>query len=148
VTLLDANILIYAAAADAPQHARVMRWLTDLFGGNESIAFTWPTIWAFVRISTDRRIQARARTVEDALSRVRDWLSEPGVKLIDAGPLHLDIFEQLVVDYQASGPLVSDAALAALAIEHGAMLASTDRDFSRFPSLKWVNPLDEVKDQA
>jgi len=64
------------------------------------------------------------------------------VKLVDAGPQHLAILEELVTRCDASGPLVSDAVLAALAIEHGATLASTDRDFSRFPNLRWVNPLD------
>jgi hypothetical protein len=69
-------------------------------------------------------------------------LSQSQVIVIEPGPRHAEILEQLVVDYRISGPLFTDAALAALAIEHGATLASTDRDFSRFPHLRWINPLD------
>jgi uncharacterized protein len=144
VILLDVNVLIYAGDPISPQHGKVANWLQDLSESAESIGFSLPTLWAFVRITTDRRLSSHPRTPTGAFERVREWLSQPYVRVVDPGPRHLEILERLVIDFQAHGPRVSDAVLAALAIEHGATLASTDRDFSRFPSLRWVNPLDEA----
>jgi uncharacterized protein len=141
MTLLDINILIYATDAGAPQQKVVDSWLRDLFLRPGKIGFPWPTVWGFVRVTTDSRLRARARTAESAFERIKDWLGQPEVLVVQPGPRHLEIFERLVVDCQASGPLVSDAVVAALAIEYGATLASTDRDFSRFPNLRWINPL-------
>lgn len=140
--LLDVNILIYAGDPISPQHAKVTGWLQDVSDGPESIGFPLPAIWAFVRITTDRRLSSHPRTPTGAFQRIRGWLDQPRVRVIHPGPHHLEILERLVIDYQAHGPRTSDAVLAALAIEHGATLASTDRDFSRFPNLRWVNPLD------
>lgn len=144
MTILDVNILVYASDERAPEHQVTFAWLNDLFGQSERIGFSWPTIWGYIRITTDRRLGDRYRTPAEAFEQVRDWLIQPEVVAVKPGPRHLEILEFLVTQYQAHGPRVSDAVLAALAIEHGATLASTDRDFSRFPNLKWVNPLDEV----
>jgi uncharacterized protein len=143
VTILDVNVLIYAHDADAPQHAAAKVWLEKLFLSSERVVFPWVVIWGFLRVSTNRHIQARPRTPPGALDRVKDWLKQPNVSFIEPGLKHLDVLEQLVKDYQISGPQMSDAVLAALAIEHGATLASTDRGFRRFTNLRWVNPLDE-----
>lgn len=107
--------MVYAHNADAPQHESARRWVQRLF--------------------------PRPLTAEEALRAVGEWLALPNVRLIDPGPRHLELVEDLVVRGQAGGPLVTDAALAALAIESGATLASTDQDFTRFPGLRWVNPL-------
>ncbi len=141
MTILDANILLYAYNPDAPQHPAARAWLDELFRGVDPIGFSWPAVWAFLRISTNPRVRPHVTAVPDAFQRVRDWLSQPGVVLLHPGPRHIEILERLVIEGQAAGRRLSDAALAALALEHGATLASTDRDFARFPNLRWVNPL-------
>jgi uncharacterized protein len=142
MTILDANILIYAYNEDAPQHRAVAEWLQQLFNSPEMIGFPWTTLWAFLRISTNARAWPKPVSVDDAFAAVHEWLDRPNVAIVHPGPQHPELLERLVREGGASGPLVSDAALAALALENGAALASTDRDFSRFPGLRWVYPLD------
>jgi uncharacterized protein len=144
VTILDVNVLIYAHDADAPQHRAANAWLEKVFRSSERIGFPWTVVWGFLRVSTNRHIQPRPRTPAGALGLIKDWLKQPNVSVVEPGPKHLEVLEQLVEDYQISGPPMSDAVLAALAIEHGATLASTDRGFRRFANLRWVNPLDEA----
>ncbi len=141
MTILDANILLYAYNSDAPQHKAAARWLRELFAGSEPIGLPWVTLWAFVRISTNPRIWPNPKPAAEAMDLVRRWLSEPGVHLVEPGPRHLDLLGELVTGHRAAGALVTDAVLAAIAIEHGAVLASTDLDFRRFPDLRWQNPL-------
>ena len=144
MTIPDVNLLLYAHDAGSPQHAVIKVWLEKLFLGTEQIGFPWVVIWGFVRISTNRHIQGRPRTPEEAFLLVRGWLEEPRVEVVEPGSRHRQILENLVVKHQVSGSSVSDAVLAAVAIEHGATLASTDRGFRRFADLKWVNPLDQL----
>lgn len=141
MTLLDANILIYAYNADAPQHRVIRTWLENLIKGTDSIGLSWQSLWAFLRIATNTRIWPTPKSTEQAFDFVRGWLAQPGVVVVDAGPRHGELLEQLVMKHRAIGPLVSDAVLAAMAIENGAVLASTDQDFSRFAGLRWINPL-------
>jgi toxin-antitoxin system PIN domain toxin len=141
VILLDVNILLYAYD-EASSHHRAMRpWLQELLRGPEEIGIPWLTLWAFVRIATNARIHETPLEPRAACRTLNDLLAWPRVRIIEPGPHHIHILEELVVEGQASGSRVTDAALAALAIEHGATLASTDRDFSRFPNLRWINPL-------
>lgn len=141
MTLLDANILLYAYNADAAEQAPAARWLQDLLTSGESIGLPWVSLWAFLRIATNHRIWPNPLPARSALEVVGEWLSQPAVVAVEPGPRHAEILERLILANGASGTLVSDAALAALAIENGATLASTDQDFRRFPDLKWVNPL-------
>jgi toxin-antitoxin system PIN domain toxin len=141
MTILDANVLLYAYNADAPQQTTAAQWLSNLLESGETIALPWVTIWAFIRISTNSRIQANPLPASEAFAIVAEWLAQPGVVPLQPGPLHTEILEKLVIDYGATGPLITDAVLAALAKEHGALLASTDHDFRRFPDLRWINPL-------
>jgi uncharacterized protein len=141
MTIIDVNILLYAYDLDAPQNVAVAAWLERLFGSPDMIGLPWQAVWAFLRISTDRRTPVHQKTPAEVFQIVRSWLAQPGVVLVQPGPRHFEILERLVVEGQAAGLLVSDAVLAALAIENGATLASTDRDFSRFSGLLWVNPL-------
>lgn len=145
MTLLDANVLIYAYNADAPEHPQMRAWLGDLFADTEPIGIPWLTLWAFVRVATNPRLSPTPRPPADAFRIVNTLLAHPRVRLIDPGPRHAEILERVVVDHRVSGTLLTDAVFAALAIEHGATLASTDRDFSRFPRLRWINPLDPQK---
>ena len=141
MTLLDANILIYAYNADAPEHPQMCQWLSDLFSDNGRIGVSWLVLWAFIRVATNPRLSPAPKPASEAFRIVRTLLAQSQVMVVEPGPRHAEILEQLVVEYRISGPLFTDAALAALAIEHGATLASTDRDFSRFPNLRWINPL-------
>jgi toxin-antitoxin system PIN domain toxin len=141
MTILDVNLLLYAYEADSPQHPAAISWLEQLFAGSDVIGLAWITLWAFVRLSTNPRVWPKPMSATAAFQHIRDWLAVPGVVIVQPGPRHLELLERLVSENRAAGPLVSDAALAALAIENGAVLASTDRDFSRFPDLRWVNPV-------
>ncbi|MBV9264694.1 MAG: type II toxin-antitoxin system VapC family toxin [Acidobacteriaceae bacterium] len=141
MTMIDANLLLYAYNADAPQHSRAVQWLTDLFDSDDIIGLAWTTIWAFVRICTNPRIWDNPLAMKDALGIVTRWLATPDVVIVQPGPRHWDILQQVILENSVSGPLVTDAVLAALAMEHGALLASTDQDFSRFDKLRWTNPL-------
>jgi toxin-antitoxin system PIN domain toxin len=141
MTVIDANVLLYAYNADAPQQPAAQQWLESLLESGDTIALPWVTIWAFIRIGTNSRIYPNPRPAQESFAIVRDWLAQPGVVPLNPGPLHAQILEKLVCDHVAAGPLVTDAVLAALAIEHGATLASTDQDFRRFPDLRWLNPL-------
>lgn len=141
MTILDANILLYAYNADASQHLDTRRWLEQQLATLDPIGIPWVTLWGFLRISTNPRLTRIVLRAEEVFQAVGELLAHPQVIVVEPGPRHAEILEQLVRNAGATGPRVTDAALAALAIEHGATLASTDRDFSRFPNLRWVNPL-------
>ncbi len=139
---LDANLLIYAVNADAPLHLEAKTWVQETFNGHPgSVALNWFSLVAFVRIITNPRIIASPRSVEEALHLVKTWLSLPAVRLIEPGPGHVHHFETICNATNAKGNLVTDAHLAALAIEHDLELASCDTDFAKFPGLRWINPL-------
>ncbi len=141
MTVLDANLLLYAYNADSPKQQAASSWLSELLASGETVAIPWITAWAFVRISTNSRIWSHPRPAGEAFAILAQWLDQPGVVSLNPGPRHRQILSQLVTGYGAIGPLVTDAALAALAIENGAILATTDQGFSRFEGLRWVNPL-------
>jgi uncharacterized protein len=142
MTIIDANLLLYAYNADAPQQPMAAQWLAELLASGEMIALPWVTIWAFIRIGTNSRIWPNPRPAREAFAIVGEWLAQPGVVPLQPGPLHAEILEKLIVDHGATGAMITDAVLAALAMEYGARLASTDQDFRRFPELRWLNPLD------
>ena len=141
MTVLDSNILLYAWSQDDPNHQAIRPWLENLLGSHAWVGLPWITLWTFLRLTTNPRLYPRPLTPTRAFGIVDGWLSLPNTVLVQAGPRHGEILQRLVVEGQATGPLLSDAVLAALTIEQGAILASTDRDFSRFPGLTWVNPL-------
>jgi uncharacterized protein len=139
--LVDANILLYAYDAGASQHPVCRDWLESAFVRQEAIGFAWSTILSFLRLSTDSRVFRAARRWKEAEDIVNSWLDQPAAYLLQAGEEHWAILSRLIRDGQARGPLIMDAHLAALAIEHGATLCTNDRDFTRFPGLKLLNPL-------
>ena len=142
MTLIDANVLLYAYHPRAAQHERCRTWIETEFTRGTTIRIAWPTIVAFLRISTSPRVFERPLTVVEAEAVVSSWLALPSVAPLDRGDRYWNILRELLTRAQVTGPLVSDAALAALAIEHGAMLCTTDRDFARFPGLRTITPLD------
>ena len=139
--LLDANLLIYAYHAESREHAAARAWVESAFSGAEAVGLPWQTILAFLRITTHQRIFERPLSINKAQSIAASWLERPQVHPVEAGANFFDLLSGLLQPAQIRGALVSDAALAALAIEHGATLCTTDRDFARFPGLKWTNPL-------
>ena len=139
--LVDANILLYAVDEASPFHERASRWLTERLNGDQRVAFPWPSLVAFLRISTHERASTRPLTPEQAASFVADWL-EPEVAWIPReGPGHARILTDLITRYQLRGNIISDAHLAALAIEHGLEVCSNDADFARFSEIRWINPV-------
>ena len=141
MTIVDANLLLYAYNADAPQQSAAAQWLEDLLESGEGISLPWVTVWAFIRIATNSRIWSNPLSAQQAFAIIDKWVAQPGVVVLQPGPRHGEILKRLIVEYGVTGPLVTDAVLAALAIENGALLASTDQDFRRFPELRWTNPL-------
>ena len=141
--LVDANLLLYAYDPDAARHAASRRWLEDALSGSGLVRFAWVTLWAFMRISTNPRVFVRPLSTAEPHAIVASWLSEPNAGVLEPGDRHLEILGTLLQNGQAAGGLVMDAALAALAVEHGATLCSADRDFSRFPGLDWHDPIND-----
>jgi uncharacterized protein len=140
VIVLDANILFYSYSTGSPQHEKARTCVEKLFSGIEPIGLSWPTITAFLRISTNPRLPGARPAIEAALE-IEEWLHQPNVRLISPADDHWQVLRRMMFEGQAFGPMVSDAQLAALTIENGAVLYSSDRDFARFPGLRWVNPL-------
>jgi toxin-antitoxin system PIN domain toxin len=139
--LVDANLLLYAYHPRSEHHEASRAWLEGILSRSELVRFAWLTLWAFLRISTNPRVFERPLTIAEAEATVASWLSQPAVGILEPGDRHWDILRSLVREGQTVGPLVMDAILAAIAIEHGATLYTSDRDFSRFPDLTWKNPL-------
>lgn len=138
--LVDANVLLHAYHPRSDAHEASRRWLERALSGSELVRFAWVTLWAFLRISTNPRVFEQPLSGREAAAVVSAWLAQPNVGVLEPGDRYWEILSRLLADGQATGPLVMDAALAALAIEHGASLCTTDADFSRFPGLQLVDP--------
>jgi toxin-antitoxin system PIN domain toxin len=141
VKLIDANLLLYAVNADFPLHANARSWVEKTLSGAETVGFAWIVLLAFLRLSTRPGIFNRPLTHTESLDIVDSWLEQPCATVVHPGETHSRILRDLFGALGTAGNITSDAHLAALAIEHGAELCSTDRDFSRFPGLSWKNPL-------
>ena len=141
--LVDANLLLYAYHPRAEQHDESRAWLEAVLSGPDLVRFAWLTLWAFLRIATSPRVFESPLSTSEAEAAISSWLGQPAAGILDPGERHWDILRGLVRDGQADGALVMDAVLAAIALEHGATICTTDRDFARFPGLKWMNPLAE-----
>lgn len=139
--LIDANLLLYAYDSSSEFHQEAAEWLTAAFSGPEIAGLTWITILAFLRISTHSRMRAEPLTSAEAVDIVQEWLDQPNVSVLAPTDRHWAILRDLIPKGRVRAALMSDAHLAALAIEHDAVLFTNDRDFGRFPGLKWSNPL-------
>lgn len=140
--LPDVNVLIYAHIEEStPDHAEYARWLTRLATGPEPFALSVLVLASFIRIVTNPRIFEPQSTLEQSFAFVSSLAERPTARIVGPGPDHLDVFERLCRQSRATGKLVADAQHAAVAIEHGCTLVSTDSDFSRFPDLRWQHPL-------
>ncbi|MGH7278573.1 MAG: type II toxin-antitoxin system VapC family toxin [Candidatus Rokuibacteriota bacterium] len=140
--LVDANLLLYATDEQSPRHHVARSWLSAQLSGPDTFAVTWSVLLAFLRLSTSPRVFERPLSADKAFDVVDAWLGQPCVVVLHPGDRHSTLVRQLLGPVGTAGNLVSDAHLAALAIEHGAELNSCDTDFARFAGLRWTNPLD------
>jgi uncharacterized protein len=139
--LIDANLLIYAVNKDAPLHSEAKAWLESALTGRETVGLAWSVLLAFLRLTTRPGAFGKPLKVETALSVVEAWLNQPNVVTVEPTPAHFRTLRDLILPLGTAGNLTSDAHLAALALEHGAELLSTDHDFARFTRLNWRDPV-------
>ena len=139
--LVDANLLVYAANQAAAEHESARLWLDAHLSGTARVGLPWPSVLAFVRIVSNPAIMRHPVTPRDAWQQVKEWLASDAAWVPLPGTRHADVLGTLLEDQMITSRLVPDAHLAALAIEHGLTLCSTDGDFARFRGLKWENPL-------
>lgn len=139
--LIDLNLLLYALDESSPRHDRARPWVEEALSGRETVALPWVVLLGFVRLSTRAVVFAAPLTSAEAFDVVDGLLAQPAVTVIHPGRRHADILRHLLSVVGTAGNLVTDAHLAALSIEYGAELCSCDADFSRFPGVRWVDPL-------
>lgn len=136
----DVNLLLYAYDSRSPHHAAAAAWWTRSLNGVEPVCIPRVVLFGFVRLATSPRVFVVPMTVPEAIACVREWLSVPHVTELNGGPDHVEkVFE--ILERTAAGHLVTDAQIAAMALEHRATLFTNDTDFRRFPRLRTVNPL-------
>jgi toxin-antitoxin system PIN domain toxin len=141
VILVDANVLVYAHVSSFTQHNRARDWLDQQLNGVAPVGLPWASLLAFLRLVTNPRVFERPEPITDAWRQVLAWLDCETVGIPQPAERHAELLGQLLAMPGVQANLVPDAHLAALAIEHGLMLCSTDSDFARFPGLRWLNPL-------
>jgi uncharacterized protein len=139
--VVDANLLVYSYDTNSADHKKSAEWIERVLSGTEAVGLPWPCICAFVRVVTNRGLAGIRVTADAALEVVEEWLEAPNVQILVPGDHHWAEFRRMVVEGQAPGPKVTDADIAALTIEYGGVLYTADRDFARFPGLRWINPL-------
>jgi toxin-antitoxin system PIN domain toxin len=139
--LVDVNLLVYASVTGTPQHPRALDWLDEKLNGATRVGLPWQSLMGFLRLVTNARLYTRPLGVAQAWSQIEMWLESPTVWTPGPGERHRTVLAALVESGTVAARTVPDAHLAALAIEHGLKLVSTDRDFARFPGLRWENPI-------
>lgn len=139
--LVDANLLIYAHVQSFPQHARARAWLDARLNGSAQVGLPWPSLLGFLRLVTNRRVFERPASIADAWQQVNAWLDCDVAWVPQPTDEHREVLGRLLAKVNVAANLIPDAHLAALAIEHGLTLCSTDGDFARFPDLRWQDPL-------
>lgn len=138
--IVDANVLLYAVNTAAPRHAEARSWLDGALAGREPVGFAWTVLLAFLRLTTHPAVFPRPLTVGEATEIVRAWLAQPAAIVVDPTPRHADLLAGLLAEAGTAANLVGDAHLAALALEHDAVLVSFDADFGRFAGLRRETP--------
>lgn len=138
--IVDANVLLYAVNEASAHHSRARAWLDGALNGQEALGFSWTVLLAFLRLATHPGVFPRPLEVPNAISIARDWLAQEAAVTIQPTARHSDVLGGLLSESGAFGNLVNDAHLAALAIEHNALLITFDSDFARFTGLRWERP--------
>jgi uncharacterized protein len=140
VVLPDVNVLIYAFRTDVPEHAMCRGWLDEVISGDALFGLSPLALSAVVRVTTNRRAFGTPSSIDDAFGFCEDLIEQPHCQIVEPGERHWDIFKRLCIETDTIGPRVTDAWFAALAIEWGCEWMTFDRDFARFPGLKWRVP--------
>jgi toxin-antitoxin system PIN domain toxin len=140
VILFDVNIFVYAHRDDAADHRRFRQWIEEQVRAPEPFGVAELVLSSFVRVVTHPRIFQPPTPLQTALANCRSILQRPNAVLVRPGERHWEIFDDLCTRANARGDLITDAYFAALAIEHGCEWITTDRDFARFPGLRWRQP--------
>jgi toxin-antitoxin system PIN domain toxin len=141
VILPDINLLVYAYNTNAPLHKKARRWWEDSLSGTAQVGLPWLVCLGFARIMTNRTVLVEPMTAAEAFGRVREWIDTPQAEIIQPGPRHLDILDSFAQPGALTSNLMTDAHIAALAIELQAEVHSNDADFARFSGLRWRNPI-------
>jgi toxin-antitoxin system PIN domain toxin len=141
VIVLDANLLLYAYDAGSEQHSKAREWVEKVLSGEAPVRLPWQTVGAFLRVVTNPALRGERFTPREATAIVDEWLAQPNVRMLGPADDHWPLLQRMIIEGQVRGPLMTDAQLAALTIEYGGTLYTTDRDFARFPGLRWNNPL-------
>ena len=139
--LIDANILIYAHVSSFAQHNLARDWLDQQLNASARVGLPWTSLLAFLRLVTNPRVFEQPEAIRDAWEQVHTWLTAETVWIPQPAERHADILGEFLALPGVHGNLVPDAHLAALAVEHGLTLCSTDGDFARFQGLRWLNPI-------
>ncbi len=139
--LVDANILLYAEDQLSPSHIKARTWWDTALSGVSPVCLCWTVLQAFIRIGTNPRVFEHPLSRDQAIARIQSWMDQPCTRIVNPTERHWMVFQQMLREGQAVANLVTDAHLAAIAIEHGCEIISTDSDFSRFPGIRWRNPL-------
>jgi toxin-antitoxin system PIN domain toxin len=142
VTLVDTNLLVYGTFTDAPEHAQARAWLQAELGSGDGVELCWPVIYAFLRLITSPRVFGpHAVPIRAAWDAASAYAAHPGARLVVPGPRHVAIAGELAATPGLRSEDVPDIEIAALAIEHGLVLATHDHGFRRFAALRVVDPL-------
>ena len=140
--LVEANLLVYAYHPRAEQHEKSRAWLEAVLSGPDLVRFAWLTLWAFLRNATNPRVFERPLSTSEAEAAISSWLAQlAAAGILEPGERHWDIFKRLCIATNTRGRRVTDAWFAALAIEWGCEWVTMDRDYARFPGLKWSVPV-------
>lgn len=138
--IVDANVLLHAVNRESPEHRPARIWLDAALAGPETVGFAWTVLLAFLRVSTHPAVFGQPLAPNEALAVVRAWLAQPTAAVVEPTSRHLGVIGGLLATAGTAGNLVNDAHLAALAVEHAAVLVSFDTDFARFEGLDWSSP--------
>lgn len=144
----DVNLLLYAFDSLSPHHGKAEIWWEECLSGSETVGLSRVVIFGFVRIGTNPRIFGRAMSPGEAVMRVRGWLDRSCTRVLEPGPNHIEQTLSLLEKVGTAGNLVTDAQIAALAIEYGAVVHTADADFLRFPGVRWRNPITGVSSRG
>lgn len=139
--LPDLNLILYAYNRGSASHLPAKTWWETTLSNPRPVGLCWALMLGFIRLSTHRSVFKEPLSVSASCDEVRAWLAQPQVVILEPGQRHATILFDLLERLGTGGNLTTDAHLAALAIEHQCELHSTDSDFSRFPGLRWRNPL-------
>ena len=139
--LVDANLLLFAVDRRSRWHEQARSWMDDVLNGTQRVGLPWQSLAAFLRIVTHPRVSELPLQPDEAWGHVEAWLGAPAAWIPQPTAAHADVLGSLIRSYQLRANMVSDAQLAAVAIEHGLTIYSADTDFARFKEIRWQNPV-------